>query len=273
MFATDQAAVREKVADCWKAPDVVDFVQHRHGDDPSDAGDRLQPKEVVGVVDLGRLFEILFQLANPACRSDRSMSDVGFDREAYRRIGEDFGDAVAVAGVLQFLCRRQVVLMMGVGDVGQRLAAAADEVGSSSQQVAGRSPVLRDKRRRRRSFHRAAGTPVSRESILSFLTLPPWIALRYSAWPSTNGICSAFAQIAQPVPVESRFAADDEVLAVNGSSLLQKRVGVAGVKVLMQSFFTTRDRRRRRTSCLRAGRFRSRIGVVVDTDSSLVLLG
>ena len=51
-------------------------------------------------------------------------------------------------------------------------------------------------------------------SIVSFLVLPPWIAFRYSAWPSTKGMPSAGAQIGEPVPGEQALAADDQAVAV-----------------------------------------------------------
>ena len=111
MFAGDQAAVGEKVAHGRKPADVVDLVKQRHGDDPADAGDRLQEKEIVGIVNLGRLFQEQLELPDMFVVVPQEV-DVDLDREPDGWIGEVFGDSGSVAGVLEFFAGGQICLVV-----------------------------------------------------------------------------------------------------------------------------------------------------------------
>ena len=102
MFSLDQAAVRKELANRRESFNVVNLVEHRHRDDASDSGNRLQAKEVVAVVNFDRLFEILFQLADRLVVMTEHR-DIRFHAVADSRLGERFGDALAVGSVLQSL--------------------------------------------------------------------------------------------------------------------------------------------------------------------------
>lgn len=75
------------------------LVEHRHGDNATHAGNRLQSKEVVRVVDFGRLFDESFEFADVVIVM-REHFQIGLDAEGNCRIGEDFGDALTIAGIL-----------------------------------------------------------------------------------------------------------------------------------------------------------------------------
>ena len=122
--------------------------------------------------------------------------------------------------------------MQVVSGVG--FSSPADEVGSSAEQVAGGSPGLRVS---------VGDSEVSTaEEVRQFFGIN-FIVFDFAAVDrfkvqrvaQDEGNSFSFAQVAQPVPVESRLAADDEAF-IERFDLFQKRVGISRVKVSMQSF-------------------------------------
>src|SRR5262249_32261939 len=117
-----------------EALDVVDLVQQDQGQHLADAGDRLQAGVGLGVVYLGGPAQVQLQPADlRVVGVDQGQIDL--DGGANARVGEAGGQgqagAVLPVGELLGQCR-QVVLAVGVDQVGQGLGPAADQVAAAA---------------------------------------------------------------------------------------------------------------------------------------------
>ena len=64
MAAFDESAVRQKGSDSGESFDGVNFVQHRHRQNPADAGNGLQAKQRLRIINFGRSFDMQFELSD-----------------------------------------------------------------------------------------------------------------------------------------------------------------------------------------------------------------
>ena len=152
--------------------------------------------------------------------------EIGQDARLVEACGKAFGQVVgAIAGIASFFVEgRQVVLAVGVDDVGDQLGALSHEEATPPQQVAGFTLGPRDRRRPCGNMPPRSSPAILPASMRSFLALPPWIAFMYRAWPSTKGMLVVLAQIGEPVPGEHALAADDQALR-NGCNGLEEGFG------------------------------------------------
>ena len=100
------------------------------------------------------------------------------DLHALAGIGlvEGLGDAFAVGLVGDLgLGLREVVLVVGVLDVGEQVASPADQVETSAKQIPGRSHLGRIDVGLRR-FPPRSSVAILKASTLSFLAFAPWMA-------------------------------------------------------------------------------------------------
>src|SRR5262249_39461540 len=108
------------------------------------AGDALKPGEGLHVIDPGGLDQVALQAGDlPVVGVDQGQIDLDVGAGAF--VGEARGQVQlgAVGGVGQLLGqRRQVVLAVGVDQVGQGLGAAADQMRTTPEQVAGLAHAL-----------------------------------------------------------------------------------------------------------------------------------
>lgn len=94
----DQSAVRQELSDGWESLDVVDFVKHRHREDPSDARNRLQAEEILWIVQLGTFLEVQFEFSNLFVVVAKEIQ-VQFNRSSHAWLLESGGDANTIGFV------------------------------------------------------------------------------------------------------------------------------------------------------------------------------
>ena len=120
-----------------KAVDVVDFVEDDEGEDLSDAVDSLQEHEVLGIMLTGEPEDVAFQDPDEEVVVVDQF-EVHLDRLSHDGVFELFGHTLTVDVVGDLASEgRQVVLAVGVLDVGQKIGPFADQVGPPSHEVAG----------------------------------------------------------------------------------------------------------------------------------------
>ena len=135
MSALHQPCVGDEVADSWEAVDVVDFVEDHQGEDFSDAGDGA--KQVNGYrimfgnvrIDLSFDGEDLFVKGVHEC-------GIRLDGGTDHRVGESVFDTAAIrASVYAFFERGQVVLSIGVLDMGLELCMMTGKVQPATKEI------------------------------------------------------------------------------------------------------------------------------------------
>ncbi len=179
-----------------------------------------------------------------ACRvssrsSLRDLRIVGFDQPEVDvdqhlavRVGEELADANAIGLVLDVGGLGLVVLVMNDLDVGQGFGTAADEEGPSAEQVAA-GPM-------RFGIGVGQGEVAAANQAGDFLAVD---GIRFGL-AAVDGFHEQgmaederdpllLHQVGQPVPVEGRFAADDEVFA-EGPEGVQQQGCVLAREVLME---------------------------------------
>ena len=233
----DQPRIRQEVADFPKAADVVDLVQHRHGQDASHSGNALQSKECVRVVDLGVLLEVQVELLNLFVVEVYQV-DVDADHLLHTVSFKAFCDSAAVGLVADRLSKGgQVLLMVDELHVDDRGGSPPDEGGSAAKQVPCASHFLR--------IDVAGWEVASSQQHRQLLGVDP-ITLGLSA---VDGFqiervteqereLLLVTKIGQSIPVECRFAPDDQILLDEGLRSDEELLGFLGIKVPVQMFVT-----------------------------------
>ena len=94
----DEATVGQELSDAWEPLDVVDFVKHRHREDPPDTGNRLQTEEVVWVVQLGTFLEMRFEFSDLFVVVAEKIQ-VQFNRSSHAWVFKSSGDTSAIGFV------------------------------------------------------------------------------------------------------------------------------------------------------------------------------
>ena len=119
----------------------MDLVEDGEGEDLSDAGDRGEEGEGVGVVDARLAEDGELELADDHLVVIGE-GEVGGDAVPHARVLEAFAEALAVRAVGDALAGRvDVVLVVGDLDVGEERAPLPDEEKPPSHEVAGGSHV------------------------------------------------------------------------------------------------------------------------------------
>ena len=233
--AFDQPSVRQKVADLRKAADVVDLVQHRHRQDSANAGNAHQAVERIRIVNLRVLFQVeiepldLFVIEVDQVHVER-------DHALHAVFLEAIGDADTIRLVADRLFEgRQVLLMVDHLYVDDRGGSASHDHGSPSQQVARASHVF--------GIDVAGREVPASQQHRQFLGVDA-IALGLTAVNGFQVQCVAeqkrevllMTQIGEPVPIESRLAADDEIVLLEGLQRDEELLGFLGIEVPMEVF-------------------------------------
>ena len=146
---------------------------------------------------------------------------------ANRIVVEVLDDGAAVLGLASpFVERRQVVLGVGVLDVGQQLAALSGEEQAPAQQVAGSAHLARiDIGVREVAATQQGGNLVGVDSVV--LRLAAVDGLHVKGVAEDKGEALLATEVGHPVPAEEAFDGDRQVLSV-GSESLQQPFSVTG---------------------------------------------
>jgi hypothetical protein len=213
--AGDQPRVGGEVLDAGEAADVVDLIEDGQGEDFADAGERLEPEEAVRVVLLHRADDVELEFPDEPV-VDFDEGEVGLDALPDVGIGERVGDPRAI-GPVDDLPRGlgEVVLVVGILDVGEELPALADEVEPAPEQIAGRAHLggidvgFRDQPTAQERGDLVGVNPI----VLGLAAVDGFHVQRMA---EDEGDLLAGAQIGKPVPGEDALDGDDQILPVRG---------------------------------------------------------
>jgi len=135
VLAPDESAVGEEVLYPREASDVLDLVENHERQDLADAGHRAQAVKGLGIVLLGAADEVQLELADGLVVM-RDHLEIDLDAPADVGVGEGLGHADTVGSMGDLRGGHgKVVLVVGVLDVGQEVAAAADQVEAPAEQI------------------------------------------------------------------------------------------------------------------------------------------
>jgi hypothetical protein len=172
LLAFHESSIGSEVLDPFEALDFVNFVEHGHGEDFPDAGDGAKPEEVLRVMDFGFSGEEELEVLDEEIVVTGEL-DIGRDTLENGRVRELLGDALSIASIVDAsLGGRKVVLVVGVLDVGEKLASLAHQGESATEKISSGAHLRRvDVRLRKHpTLSRVA---ILRASIRSFFALPP----------------------------------------------------------------------------------------------------
>jgi hypothetical protein len=214
--ALDEATVGHKVLYPGEAGEVLDLIEDDQGQDLANAGHRLQTGEALRVMALGGARDIEFHLASQLV----VVVDEGHvhcNGLAHARVREVLFHTLPIAFVRQLLAKLgEVVLAVGVLDVGQEFRPLAHERTTAPEQVAGRAP--------RRGVdvghgdHPAAQQARNRVSVnLIVLGFAAVDGLHRESVAQDKGDPLAGTEIREPLPGEDTLHRDDQILAVGGN--------------------------------------------------------
>jgi len=131
--------VGAEVLDTGEAADVVDLVEEGQREDLADPWDGAKAVEGMGVVDLGGADEMELDLGEELV-VDINEVHIHLDHGTHAGVFEAIGHIDAVGGISELFAKRgQIVLGVGVLDVGQELGAAAHEVVAAPKEIASRA--------------------------------------------------------------------------------------------------------------------------------------
>ena len=231
-----QAAVREKFSDAGESINRVDLVEHRHREDFADAGNRLQAKEVLRIVEFCVSFKEQFELANGLVVL-RQKVQIHLNGSFCAGVLEAICDADSVRFVADLFSEWfQVALVVDDLNVSQRLGSQSHEVCSSSQQVTCGAKLC---------WISVGCREVSSSQQQSEFFTIEFVVFDFSAvdgfkvqrMSEHEGDLSLLAFVGEPVPVEGAFASDDDV-AAEGFDLFEEFFGLARFEVSVQLFLS-----------------------------------
>ena len=248
VFATYQSGIAQKVAVLGEALDVLNLVEQDQAQHLADARQRLQQVIRLGIVDLGVLDQVLLEFGDGRLILV-DQCGVGTDGELGGLVGKAIGQ-VAVVGMPGQLAfeGRQVVLAVGVGDVGDELGFLPHEEGSTPQQVAGFTHGTGINKSHRE--HAAAQQPRDLGSINAIaFGLAAVDSFHVEGVSEREGDGVIFARIGEPIPGEHAFAADDQSLA-KGLDGVEEDVGIGEQVFLEDGFAVLIEDVGEHTSCM-----------------------
>jgi len=234
LLAFHESSIGSEVLDAFEALDLVNFVQHGHGEDFPDAGDGAKPEEVLRVMDLRLLgeeeLEVLDEQVVVTCELD-----IGGDALENGRVRELLGDALSIASIVDAsLGGRKVVLVVGVLDVGEKLASLAHQGESATEQISSGAHLRRVDVRLRK--HSTSKHGRDRERI-DAVVLRLATVNRFHVESVTEDEVDAFpcAEVGEPVPGEDALHRDHQVLTKRRDRL-QEDVGNRRQVTMKQGF-------------------------------------
>ncbi len=221
--ACDEATVRHEILHAGEALEVMDFIQQHQASDLADPRDRAQQVERVGVVRLGRCEDGQLHVAQPLVGVANQRA-VDCDALVHRGIGKPLADAGAVGLIGNLLANRgQVVLAVGLLDMGESLGSCAHEVYPAPEEITGRAHL----RGVDVGLREHAPTLEHRDVLGIDSVVFGFAAIdgfHGEGMTQDEGNTLPSAQVSEPVPREETFHADDEVLLIRSNGL-EKRFG------------------------------------------------
>jgi len=260
MHAFDQTRVREKLLDAWKALDVVDLVEQGQSEDLTDSWYGAQQKEACVVVLADFMEQEQLELSDHLVVGGGE-GDVDGDGHLQSFLVEVLDDVSPVLGLADALLqRREVVLSVGVLDVGEKLAALPGEEQPPAQKISRRPHLARiDVGLWQVSSAQQRGDLGGVAAVV--LGLSPMDRLHEEGMAEHEGEAVLLAQVCYPVPAEEALDGDDEVLLV-GLERCEQRLSVTGELSMEQG-----------VSCLVEDAHVEAASVQVDSAVMPVLLG
>lgn len=213
VLALDQPGIGEEVLDSGEAVDVVDLVEDRHGEDLADAGDGPEAVEGIGIVLLGLVDQMELELANDVVLV---LDQEEVDLHALPGIG--FGKGIGDAHAVRLVGDHgpglgEVVLVVGVLDMGEELGPLADQVEPPSKQIPSGAHLGGID-----VGERDVPTPQQGRDLegvdLVVLGLTAVYGLHIEGMAQDEHNPFSLTEIGESVPGEDTLGADDEVLAV-----------------------------------------------------------
>jgi hypothetical protein len=226
MRPLDQASVGEKVLDPGEPAEVVNLVEQGQREDLTDAWDRAQKVEFPVPVLADLVNQIELHIADDLVIAFEQ-SNVGGDGHLDGFVVEVLDDGSSILGLVSALLQgRQVVLRVGVLDVGQQLPALPGEEQAPAQQVAGSAHLAGiDIGIGEVATAQQGGDLVGIDSVV--LGLAAVDRFHVESVAEDEGDVLFATQVGDPVPAEQALDGDGQVLSV-GSKGLQQRLSVTG---------------------------------------------
>ena len=135
--AFDQSGLGEEVADLLEARDIMDFIEHHQGKDFADAWHGVQQVQGTGVMGFGAAHDAGLELGELLV-VDIDKHDIELDALSHTRVWELLSQTGPVGLTGDFLAEGlEIVLAVGVLDVGEQLGTLVDQMVAPAQQVTG----------------------------------------------------------------------------------------------------------------------------------------
>src|SRR5215218_3480789 len=234
MRSLHQASIGEKVLDPGEAAEVVNLVEQGQRENLSDARDGAQEEEVPVVVLADLVKQVELHVTDDLIVAVEQ-SDVGGDGHLDGVVVEVFDDGASILGLVGALLEdRQVVLRVGVLDVGQQLATLPGEEQAPAQQVAGGAHLA--------GIDIGVGEIAAPQQRGDLVGVEP-VVLRLAAvdrfhvesMAEDKGDPLFAAQVGDPVPAEQALDGHRQVLSVGGEGL-QQLLSITGQFPVDQGF-------------------------------------
>src|SRR5215218_7352189 len=235
MPSLDQPSVGQEVLDAGKALQVVDLVEQSQSQDLADSWNGAQQGELVSVVLSDLVKHEQLEIADNLVVGSHQ-GDVGGHGHLDAAVVEVLDDGSAVLGLVDPLLEgREVVLGVGVLDVGEQLSALSDEEGAPAHEVAG-SPLVAgvDIGVVEVAAAQQGGDRVGVASIVFDLSAMDGFHAEGMAEDERDALFGA--QVSDPVPTEETLDGDDEVFAVRSQG--PKELVSVTVELLMDQGLT-----------------------------------
>ena len=137
MSALHQPCVGYEVTDSWEAVDVVDFVEDHQGEDFPDTGDGTKQMNGHGIMFGNVRIDLSFD-GEDLCVKGVHECGIYVDGGTNHRVGETVFDTGAIGATVYALFERgQVVLSIGVLDVGLKLCMMTGKVQPAAKEIPG----------------------------------------------------------------------------------------------------------------------------------------
>ena len=211
----DKPAVGDKILHTWEPGDVVDLVEEHETQDLPHSGDGLEDVVAVGIINPGvagqvelDLFEVLIV--------DVDQAEVGFDALFNAVVGEALTKIFPVGRVPEgSVDIGQVVLGVGVLDVGEQLGSLAHKEVAPTQQIAGGAHCLGvDVGKGHVPSAQEVGDLVGVDAIV--FRLASVDRLHIEGMAQHEGQALPGAQIRDPVPGEHALHGDHQIFPEGG---------------------------------------------------------
>lgn len=256
----DQATIGQELLNPGKAVDDVNLIEQGQRQDLPNPGNRAQQKEA-GIVILADLVnQVELHIPDDLIVGLQKL-DIGSDRHLHHRVFEVLDDGSSILGLSSpLLQHREVVLGVGVLDVGEELSTLPGEEQTAPEQVPCGSHLVRIDVGLGEGAAAQQGSDLVGVNAVVF-GLSAMDSLHVQGMPEDEGDVLLRAEVGDPVPAEETLDGDDEVLAV-GLDDLEQFAGIAGKFAVNEGF----------TGLVENADVHA-AGVKVDSTVMLVLLG